>query len=368
MRHFSLCSLVLLLALLLTRTIHAQNFEGQWKGTFTTYDSTESDEYVLELQKGSGNEIGGFSYTYFYERGQRYFTICKVIGTVDPASRTVTVTEVERIKGINPPGTSDCFQTHTLTYFKGPDGETLEGKWKPAPGFGRNCGFGTTSLSRRLLSSLKTPKTLAGGRTRAGHVPEGTGAARKTVDSTARATRRPPAPKPATGPATGKPSTAATRKPAPANKPRDSVTLKMQSGGDHLSGPPTVSTQVTPPPPQVRQRQDNVIQTIDLSSPEIKIEIYDDGIIDHDTVTVYFNGKAVVYKSMISHDPIRVTLRALPDRDNDLILYADNLGDIPPNTALMVVHVGDDQYDVRVTSDLEHNGVVRFRLKQEKKP
>jgi hypothetical protein len=138
----------------------------------------------------------------------------------------------------------------------------------------------------------------------------------------------------------------------------------MQSGASPLvPAPPKISAPVTPPPPEVRQRQENVIQTIDLTDPTIRIELYDDGIIDHDTVTVYFNGKAVVYKQMLTHKPIKVTLTALPDRDNDLILFADNLGDIPPNTALMIVYAGSEQYDVRVTSDLQNNGAVRFKLK-----
>jgi hypothetical protein len=373
MRHFVFCSLAILLAL----ATHAQNFEGQWKGSFTALDSSEIDDYVLELQPLAKNEVSGYSYTYFYVAGQHYFTICRVSGTIDRASKTVTVTEVERVKGNMPPGMQDCLQTHILTYYKGPDSETLEGRWRPAPGFDHGCGFGTTTLTRATLTSLHITRKPAP-RTPATRTPAprrdtaGLAAAKPAPRKPAPSVKKPAAPA-AAGKAPAK--TAGAPKPAGAAKPgvgapgkntlarNDTATLRMQPGGDRLSGPPPVSVTVTPPPPQVRQRGENVIQTIALTSPEIKIELYDDGIIDHDTVTVYFNGKAVVYKAMLKREPIKVTLTALPDRDNDLILYADNLGDIPPNTALMIVHAGEEQYDVRVTSDLEHNGVVRFRLK-----
>lgn len=394
----------------------AQRFEGQWKGTFSSFHSPETSEYVLEIEETSPGVISGYSYTYFNERGQRWFTICTITGSIDRATKTVTVTETARIKGHTPPDESDCLQTHVLQYFKGPDGESLEGRWKPAPGYDiRGCGFGSTVLVRRVLASLKTPKapdTREPGR----HLPEG-GApdtATATPPGVKPAGTKPPGAKPpgAAGKkpaATKPPVTAAHPKPgntppgvpagkrpattgpvakppakphpsekppvatppvikAPAAKPpalkADTTALKIQPGGDHLSAPPAVAAvPITPPPPNVRRRTENIIQTIDLTSPEINIELYDDGIIDHDTVTVYFNGKAVVNRQMLKNQPIKVTLTALPDRDNDLILYADNLGDIPPNTALMIVHAGGEQYDVRVESDFDKNGAIRFRLK-----
>ena len=45
---------------------------------------------------------------------------------------------------------------------------------------------------------------------------------------------------------------------------------------------------------------------------------------------------------------------------NELVMYAENLGSIPPNTALMVVTDGSNRYEVRIASDLEKSGVIRF--------
>jgi len=44
-------------------------------------------------------------------------------------------------------------------------------------------------------------------------------------------------------------------------------------------------------------------------------------------------------------------------------LYADNLGSIPPNTALMIITDGTNRYEVRLSADLKNNAAIRFELK-----
>jgi hypothetical protein len=45
-------------------------------------------------------------------------------------------------------------------------------------------------------------------------------------------------------------------------------------------------------------------------------------------------------------------------------MVAENLGEIPPNTSLMVVKAGDQQYEVRITSTEQKNALVRFKLRE----
>jgi hypothetical protein len=46
---------------------------------------------------------------------------------------------------------------------------------------------------------------------------------------------------------------------------------------------------------------------------------------------------------------------------NELVMYAENLGTIPPNSAVMVIRDGPNRYEVRISSDLNNSGVVRFK-------
>ena len=51
---------------------------------------------------------------------------------------------------------------------------------------------------------------------------------------------------------------------------------------------------------------------------------------------------------------------------HELVMVAENLGRIPPNTSLMVVDAGDQRFDVRITSTEQKNALVRFRFERPK--
>ena len=147
------------LLILISSSLNAQNFNGQWKGGFneTSYGFSGLEgndiDYVLEIQT-SGSNVSGYSYTYFNEGKKRYYTICKLTGTVDKSTGEIVVTEIERVKFNTPPGFRNCFQTHKLHYVKDSgDVETLRGTWMPAPNQDGDCGYGTTTLSRRIVKS-----------------------------------------------------------------------------------------------------------------------------------------------------------------------------------------------------------------------
>jgi hypothetical protein len=58
----------------------------------------------------------------------------------------------------------------------------------------------------------------------------------------------------------------------------------------------------------------------------------------------------------------------MDDDDNyhELIMVAENLGDIPPNTSLMVVKAGERQFEVNITSTEQKNAVVVFKYEKPK--
>ncbi|MGB8195097.1 MAG: insulinase family protein, partial [Chitinophagaceae bacterium] len=117
-------------------------------------------------------------------------------------------------------------------------------------------------------------------------------------------------------------------------------------------------------PNTIANRKVNVQQTIEITKPEFQVDLYDNGDIDGDSITVYFNGQVVVGKQKLTDKPITVKLKANPNRSNELVMYANNLGSIPPNTALMKVTAGDKTYEVRLESDTDKSGAVVFKLRQ----
>lgn len=98
-------------------------------------------------------------------------------------------------------------------------------------------------------------------------------------------------------------------------------------------------------------------------SDSVKVELYDNGVFDYDTVSVIYNKTLVAYKQMLqTNKPISFYVKLNPDlRKNEMIFFAENLGLTPPNSALMIITDGDKKRtEINVSSDLEHNSVIYF--------
>jgi outer membrane protein OmpA-like peptidoglycan-associated protein len=103
--------------------------------------------------------------------------------------------------------------------------------------------------------------------------------------------------------------------------------------------------------------------TVYSSSDSVRVDLYDNGVFDRDSVSVIFNKQLVSYKQELQTNKaisFYVKLSADPTK-NEMILFAENMGLTPPNSALMVITDGDNKRtEVNVTSDLEHNTVIYF--------
>jgi len=79
------------------------------------------------------------------------------------------------------------------------------------------------------------------------------------------------------------------------------------------------------------------------------------------------NGNIIFSKQGLSTRANTKTIQISPTADSvKLVMYAENLGEIPPNTGLLVVMDGVKRYDVRFAADLKSNAaiVLRRRKKQ----
>ncbi len=102
---------------------------------------------------------------------------------------------------------------------------------------------------------------------------------------------------------------------------------------------------------------------LEVKSSKVKIDLFDDGEIDNDIVSVYFNNALLVDKKSLTAQAHTLNLTLVPGKTNELVLFAENLGTIPPNTALMVINDGTSRYEVRLSADMKNNASIRFELK-----
>lgn len=114
---------------------------------------------------------------------------------------------------------------------------------------------------------------------------------------------------------------------------------------------------------KLENRTKQLIKTIPVNSTDVQIELFDNGELDGDSVSVYFNGKLIVDKQLLSTKPILLNLILESGQSlNELVMVAENLGKIPPNTALMVVKNGTIRTELNLTSTFVQNASVRFKL------
>ena len=121
------------------------------------------------------------------------------------------------------------------------------------------------------------------------------------------------------------------------------------------------------PKPEVLIKRDNdLVKTITTSAKEFKIELYDNGDIDGDRISVYHNNKLIVSNKMLTDKPISFTIKSDENAAvHEFVMVAENLGSIPPNTSLMVITAGSKRYELFLTSTEQKNAMVRIQYKPE---
>lgn len=103
------------------------------------------------------------------------------------------------------------------------------------------------------------------------------------------------------------------------------------------------------------------IPEIKVDTGTIKLDLYDNGHVDGDSITVTVNKKVVVSNQLLSVKPVTVFLQVdLQNSFHEIEMIAENLGSIPPNTALLVITAGKNTYKLQLSSTEEKNAVVRF--------
>ncbi|MCP2937382.1 hypothetical protein NK983_32285, partial [Salmonella enterica subsp. enterica serovar Typhimurium] len=82
-------------------------------------------------------------------------------------------------------------------------------------------------------------------------------------------------------------------------------------------------------------------------SATVRVELYDNGTIDNDSVSLFLNNREVLPASRLTHKAIRLTLTLDPNLEyNELSMFAENLGAIPPNTAALILYDGNIRHEL----------------------
>jgi hypothetical protein len=374
-----------LLASLMFLSSDSQDLTGIWRGSFLSADNKMldlfnlEDRYKYEVQIDQHNKtLGGVTYSY---KTTVFYGKASANGTINTKTGKVMLQELKLLELKMAPESYACWMICFLQYTKNGDEEFLEGKYSSYRETDSSfCGRGTVFLRKVVTSDFykepfltKREKEKQQQRQLAEKKQDTAATLPSTVEK-----------KPATKPAIVKkqPDTKTASVVAKNNKPKTTAQLKTtvaSSGSDPRAAPliskmetdkkiPAIKTRdIALVPPVLKNRENEVVQSIVVNTNDITINIYDNGTIDHDTVSVYLDKKLIVSKQMLTTNAIVVKLKMDENTNyHELVMVADNLGDIPPNTSLMVVKAGDKQYEVRIASTEQKNAVVIFKYEKPK--
>lgn len=139
--------------------------------------------------------------------------------------------------------------------------------------------------------------------------------------------------------------------------------------------PPVVVTKPVVIPPAKGAHQDvlegltkrkiETISTLYFTADSLKMQIYDNGFVDGDSVSVIINGVVVLAHQRLTEIPIEKWIHISDFGDTlKVVMYAENLGSIPPNTGMLSIYDGFKRYDVEFSGDLVKNAAISLQRKR----
>ena len=112
---------------------------------------------------------------------------------------------------------------------------------------------------------------------------------------------------------------------------------------------------------RVKESEFDHIKEIKVDTGTIRLDFYDNGEIDGDTISVTLNKTTLVSHQRLALKPITVEVKVdLDNQEQEITMVGENLGSIPPNTALLIVTAGTKRYMLYLTSTGRKNAQVRF--------
>jgi hypothetical protein len=380
---------------------YSQKLTGIWRGYFVQKDfnqlsgrfAEEKYKYEVQINQLSNNSLEGVTYSY---RTTVFYGKASFHGIFTRQTKNVLIKEIKMLELKMADIGDACAMTCYLDYSKSGKLEMLSGTFTSTNVKEKtDCGEGTVYLEKVLTSDFakenfllkkehkeikKTPLVKSNpNNPRKKEEPavtskKGTVSQQKEITGTAKTTKKPgtlskplrPAVKPGA-------EDFIVHSPAATNKFIDTASSRPKgpaAGTNTLGDTIPVTGIITAPqkilavPNVLKERDNNLVKTIELNESEVQIDYYDNGQIDNDTITVYYDNKMVVNHGRLSYSPI--TLKIHLDEEHpvhEIITVAENLGDVPPNTALMVITAGKKRYEVFIASDEKTNAKVILKYK-----
>jgi hypothetical protein len=328
--------------LLLTTSLRAQQLTGIWRGYFSAAAGIFRDDigeemykYEIQIDQQTDNSVKGVTYSY---KSTVFYGKSTMQGIYTASSKNLILKELKLVELKIGSNSEPCLMTCYLDYVKIGKLEVLQGTFISTNAKSKkDCGSGKVYLERVSKSDFELEDFLA--------VPK----------PQAPIVQKKPTPKLST---IGSDNV---------KKAKDTDSEKITSNAKTTQTNVEKLTNSVSPPRVLVNRENFLIKRIISADPSVKVELFDNGTIDNDTVSLYHNGEQVINKGKLNYQPLTYSFNCgTQNTAHELILVAENLGEIPPNTAIMVVTIGKKRQEIFLTSDEKKNAKIIIEYKPNK--
>ena len=111
-------------------------------------------------------------------------------------------------------------------------------------------------------------------------------------------------------------------------------------------------------------RQLKTGHNVTVPNNKVKIFVSDASLVDDDTISLIFNGKIILEKYALTKTPYQLTIRCNPNEENKVVMYAHNMGEVPPNTAKIQIISGRYKKTIRMDSNTDESDVIYINVKK----
>lgn len=108
-------------------------------------------------------------------------------------------------------------------------------------------------------------------------------------------------------------------------------------------------------------RQKQFIKEIPLTGDTLELRFYDNAEIDGDSISLFLNDTLLAKNIRLTANPytLKIPMASMKEK-NELVMVAENLGSIPPNTSYMIAMVNGTRYDAYLASSEGSSAMIRL--------
>jgi hypothetical protein len=327
--------------------VRAQTISGSWYGRADVDLTGMYNNYMTELViKQKGTHVNGIFGYYFRNKYQSYL----IHGTYNPKTREVIILNLPVIYyGSNSTINSvDCMTNFRGLLITSRMGTTLKGTFYHDAKYKYMCPDLKVNLSLDKEDKSQDSAMAMAARARI-WTPQADDKVVEVV--TAAAPVAPPV------------TMTDTVKTLSSQPPPDSaVVARPDSAGLTARAPDKDSIRILE---SFVKRKTVLNRELLVESDSVRLSFYDNGEIDGDSISVFVNHQLVLSHQGLEAKAFNIYLHLDSTRElTEVSMFAENLGSIPPNTALMIVTDGKNRYEVFLSSSLTENATVELRRKR----